>query len=130
MFLLDTNICIPYLNGTDESLKVRFREVSLSGLRLCSVVQAELLFGARKSDRVFENLRRLESLFSLLPSFPFGEAAAHHYGVIRTQLEKDGTPIGGNDLMIAAIALNENATLVTRNIKEFGRVAGLKVVEW
>lgn len=93
-------------------------------------MQAELLYGARKSEKTSENLVRLDKLFELLEVIDFDQRAAHHYGIIRAQLEREGTPIGGNDLMIGAIALAHDLTLVTRNLKEFRRIVGLKVVEW
>ena len=97
---------------------------------LCSVVKAELLYGARASARVGENLERLERLFALFPSLPFDDVAAAQYGALRTQLRRSGTPIGGNDMLIAAIALSADATLVTRNEKEFRLVPGLRVEVW
>ncbi len=97
---------------------------------MCSVVKAELLSGARASARVRENLERLARLFALFPSLPFDDEAAAHYGPLRAQLRRSGTPIGGNDMLIAAIALSNDATLVTRNEKEFRLVPGLRVEVW
>ncbi len=108
--MLDTNICIPFLNGTDESVRTRVAELGTSNLRLCSVVQAELLYGARKSAKVAENLSRLSHLFSLIDSVDFDRTAAEHYGATRVQLEKEGTPIGNNDLLIASITLAPSAS--------------------
>jgi predicted nucleic acid-binding protein len=82
---------------------------------LCSVVKAELLFGARKSQRVDANLTKLGEFFAAMESAAFDDVAAEHYGRLRAQLEAAGTPIGANDMMIAAIALAVGATLVTRN---------------
>ena len=101
-----------------------------SDIRLCSVVKAELLYGARKSARVSANLERLSQFFATLESLPFDDAAAEHYGLLRTHLESAGTPIGALDMMIAATALAAGATLVTRNQREFHRVAGLSVETW
>jgi tRNA(fMet)-specific endonuclease VapC len=128
--LLDTNVCIAYLNGTDERVRARLTAISPQDVVLCSVVKAELLFGARKSQRVEENLRRLEIFFGSLNSLPFDDRAASHYGIIRAQLEAAGTPIGANDLLIASIALGSDLTLATRNVGEFRRLAGLRADEW
>jgi len=130
MRLLDTDICIAYLNGTDPQVKKRLLELAPDDVCLCSVVKAELLFGARNSMRVAENLQRVFAFFELLSSLPLDDAAAEHYGVIRTQLTREGTPIGANDMFIAAIALTHDCTLVTRNTREFSRVMGLRVEAW
>ncbi|MBL9039521.1 MAG: PIN domain-containing protein [Archangium sp.] len=129
-WLLDTNICIAWLKGSDAKLRDRVLKTAPAELWLCSVVKAELLYGARKSTRVEENLRRLDAFFSELGALPFDDRAATHYGLIRAQLERAGTPIGPNDLMVAAIALAADATLVTRNGAEFRRVPGLRVETW
>lgn len=128
--LLDTDVCIVYLNGTDETLRDRLLDTPPEELRLCSVVKAELLFGARNSARVAENLERLGQFFSPLASLPFDDAAAEHYGALRAWLQRGGTPIGGNDMLIAAIALAHDCTLATRNVGEFSRVPGLRVQRW
>ena len=122
--LLDTNLCIAFLNGEDEAVRDRLLTLAPDDARLCSVVKAELLYGAHHSQRVAENLARLEAFFA-----PDDEAA-EWYGVIRSQLRREGTPIGGNDLMIAATARAAGLTLATRNQGEFRRVPGLRVEVW
>jgi tRNA(fMet)-specific endonuclease VapC len=129
MLLLDTNIWIAFLKR-DRSVLARLRETSATEIRLCSVVKAELLYGARKSQRVHENLRTLETLFGLYESLAFDDEAAHRYGMLRAQLERDGKPIGGNDLLIAAIAIALDLVVVTRNEREFRRVPGLRLERW
>ncbi|BCM92250.1 tRNA(fMet)-specific endonuclease VapC [Abditibacteriota bacterium] len=129
IFLLDTNVCVQYLTKRNE--KVVSRVIAESRrITLCSIVKAELLAGAHKSAKPTENLRVFSSFFSVLPSVDFDDAAAEHYGRIRTQLERAGTPIGPNDLLIASIALANNLTLVTHNTREFGRINGLKIEDW
>jgi tRNA(fMet)-specific endonuclease VapC len=76
------------------------------------------------------NLARLSDFFRAMDSMPFDDVAAAHYGLLRAQLESVGTPIGANDMMIAATALAGGATLVTRNQREFARVAGLSIESW
>ncbi|MFP4596968.1 MAG: type II toxin-antitoxin system VapC family toxin [Persicimonas sp.] len=93
MFLLDTNACIRFLNGTSKPLVERVHDCRPSEIALCSIVKAELLFGAQNSDRVEENLETLRKFFSPLVSFPFDDRAAHHYGEIRRELSKRGEPI-------------------------------------
>lgn len=128
--LLDTNICVAFLNEKDARLRRRFHGTTPGDLRLCSVVKAELLYGARNSARVEENLAKLQRFFAAFESLPFDDAAAEHYGILRTQLRRSGTPIGANDMMIAATTLAHDVVLVTRNEGEFFRVAGLPVEIW
>jgi tRNA(fMet)-specific endonuclease VapC len=128
--LLDTNICIAFLNGSDPAVRDRLLAEQADDLALCSIVKAELLYGARNSIHVESNLRKLERFFEPFRSFEFGDAAADWYGQIRAHLRRSGQLIGANDLMIAAIALAEDATLVTRNHDEFRRVVGLRLETW
>lgn len=130
MYLLDTNACIRILNGTSTSLSARLRVASRSMVRLSSVVKAELLFGARKSSRVAENLRLLERFFDTIASLPFDDRCAEEYGLLREELDRAGTPIGPNDLLIAATARAHRAVLVTHNVREFSRVADLRLEDW
>ncbi|MBI2690300.1 MAG: type II toxin-antitoxin system VapC family toxin [Acidobacteria bacterium] len=127
--LLDTNIWIALAKG-DSSAIAALRALPHSQIVCCSIVRAELLYGARKSQRVAANLHWLDELVGHYLSLPFDDSAAAYYGSIRTLLERDGLPIGGNDLMIAAIALAHDCTLVTRNVREFRRVPGLRLELW
>lgn len=129
-YLLDANTCIQYLNGRSEAVRRRFESHRPEELNLCSVVKAELLYGAVKSVRVAENLARLDDFFSRFLSIPFDDDAAVAYGGIRARLERAGTPIGPNDLLIAATALSHDCTLVTHNKREFSRVEGLRLEDW
>lgn len=130
MYLFDTNACIRILNNWSAPLVSRFRATRPSQVLLSSVVKAELIFGARKSDRPAENLRVLHNFFEPLVSLPFDDACAAPYGTIRLELERLGTPIGANDLMIAATAIANDVTLVTHNLDEFARVADLRYEDW
>lgn len=130
MYLLDTNICIHLLNRADARIEQHFRARSPAEIVLCSVVKAELLYGAHRSTRVDANLQRLRLFFSPLASLPFDDRCVETYAMIRTDLAVQGKLIGPNDLMIAAIARTHQATLVTRNVGEFGRVAGLQLEDW
>jgi len=130
MWLLDTNACVALLNGSSASLAERLASRRPSEIRLCSVVKAELLFGARRSERSPDNLRLLDTFFARFASFPFDDRCATEYARVRHDLQGSGTPIGPNDLMIAAIAVSNDVTLVTHNVREFARVAGLKVEDW
>jgi len=97
---------------------------------LCSVVQAELYYGAYRSSATAKNVSLLTALFPLFPSIAFDDAAANVYGRVRSDLERIGKVIGPSDMMIASIALAHDLTLVTHNVSEFSRVAGLKLEDW
>ncbi len=130
MYLLDTNVCIHLLNQHHSGIEEHFRQCSPAEIALCSIVKAELLFGARHSQYVEANLQRLEMFFSPLASLPFDDDCAAIYARIRNDLSIQGCLIGPNDLLIAAIALAHDAVLVTHNQKEFCRVAGLRLIDW
>lgn len=130
MKLLDTDVCIHLLNAREPALIDRFRAHSPLELVVCSVVRAELLWGARNSARPQENVERVRVFAAPLQSMMFDDRCAEHYAVIRADLSARGQLIGPNDLLIAAIALANQATLVTRNLREFQRVAGLSVEAW
>lgn len=129
-FLLDTNICIALLNAKDQELVKRLRKHQKDCFFICSVVKAELYYGAKKSVHRSQNEERLKIFFEEFQSLPFDDECSIHYGSIRASLEMAGTPIGANDLMIAAIALQNRLTLVSRNTKEFERIPSLQLEIW
>jgi len=130
MFLLDTNVCIHLLNNRHSQIETEFRQHSPAEIALCSVVKAELLFGARHSKKVEQNLQRLKQFFQPLSSLTFDDKCAEEYGTIRADLSTQGKIIGPNDLMIASIAKAHDAVLVTNNMKGFSRITGLRLVDW
>jgi len=130
LYLLDANVCIRILNGSSDALTVRLRETPRPLVRLSSIVKAELLYGARHGSQAAANLRLLARFFATIASVPFDDACAEEYGVIRNELERAGTPIGPNDLLIAATARAHDLVLVTHNTREFSRVAGLQLEDW
>lgn len=130
MFLLDTNTCIQLWQRHHLSIRRRFATYSPAQIALCSIVKAELLYGAYRSQRATHNVPLLQALFAPLQSLPFDDVAAEHYAQIRADLTQKGQLIGGNDMLIAAIARAHNATLVTHNMGEFSRVVGLNCVDW
>ena len=130
IYLLDTNVCIHLLNEKHLNIQQHFRLHKPADIALCSVVKAELLYGARRSQRMNANLQLLKTFFAPLQSLPFDDECAEHYGQIHADLLNQGKPIGPNDTMISAIARAHDATLVTHNISEFGRVAELRLEDW
>ena len=129
MLLLHTNVCVEVLRG-NRVVAERLAAYTPSQIVICSVVYAELQHGARASAAVARNLRGVEAFCLPFVSLPFNDDCARIYGQVRAELQRMGTMIGGNDLMIAATALEAGATLVTNDIDEFSRVPELSVVSW
>ena len=128
-YLLDTNIVIYVLKRRPIEVLSLFN-ANATRMAICSITLAELLHGAEKSTRVAENLSVIEDFCSRLEVLPYGFKAAQHYGAIRAALEKQGRPIGINDLHIAAHARSEGLVLVTNNTSEFERVPALELENW
>jgi len=129
-YLLDTNVCARYLNGRSLVIRERLQSTNVEDIAVCSVVKAELFYGAMKSNNPQITLARQQQFLSLFISLPFDDITALTYGRIRAELGANGTPIGPNDFQIAAIALTHNLTLVTHNTREFNRVNGLVIEDW
>jgi tRNA(fMet)-specific endonuclease VapC len=121
-----------YLRQTDVGLVQKIRQTSPADIRLCSVVLAELYYGAfhGSSANRNHNLGLLTQLRASYVSEPFDDAAAVEYGRIRADLAARGMLIGPNDLLIAAVVLAHRLTLVTHNTAEFSQVAGLTLEDW
>ena len=130
MYLLDTNVCIHLLNQRRPGIQQHFQQCSPGEIALCSIVKAELLYGARHSQRVEANLQLLTRFFAPLVSLPFDDRCAEEAGLIRADLAGQGSPIGPNDLLIAATARAHDAVLITHNSGEFARVTGLRMEDW
>ncbi len=129
-YLLDTNACIRYLNRRSVGVLRRLQALKPQDVAVCSVVKAELFYGAMRSNNPQKTLAKQQKFLSQFVSLPFDDRAAEVYGKIRAELAAKGTPIGPNDLMIAAIAIVNNVTLVTHNTREFSRVNGLRIEDW
>lgn len=129
-YLLDSNTCIQFLNDSHAGVRRQMFSHLPSDLAVCSIVKAELLYGAYRSARIPANLQRLKTFFEPLRSLPFDDASVQSYGQLRAVLTGKGAAIGANDMLIAAIALTHGLTLVTHNTREFGRVDGLNLEDW
>lgn len=127
-YSLDTNAVISLMNGKPAGLRDRVRRLAPDEAVMSTVVLHELVWGAYKSERVEKNLERLRRL--RLPIVAFGDEDAHAAGQIRAELNRIGTPIGPYDLLIAGQARARGLTVVTGNVREYGRVEGLAVEDW
>jgi tRNA(fMet)-specific endonuclease VapC len=129
-YFLDTNICIYFLNNRFPCLVERLASKKRGNIKIPVMAAAELAYGAQKSVSQEKTLYVVKNFLDNFEIAPFDNGAVGVYGEIRANLEKKGEPIGANDLIIAAIALAQNGTLVTHNTGEFMRVEGLQVEDW
>ena len=128
--MLDTDTCAFILRRTSDTLLVRIQEVPLRQQAMSVVTYAELLYGVQLSSKKKANQDAVDLLSRHLAILDWSSDAAQHYAEIRADLKKKGAMVGANDLMIAAHARSVDATVVTNNTKDFGRVKGLKIENW
>ena len=129
-YLLDTNICVLLIRQKSPQVLARLTAQGLSDVAISSITVAELQFGVYKSSQVDQNQQALDQFLLPLNILAFDSVAALSYGQIRAALERQGLPIGSLDTLIAAHALSVQLTLITNNVREFSRVAGLKIEDW
>ncbi len=127
--MLDTNIVIYTMKNKPAEVKEAFKS-HYGHLCISSITLMELVYGAEKSLSPEKNLDILEGFSARLEVLSYDEKAAHHTGQLRAELAKVGTPIGPYDHMIAGHARSQGLILVTNNMKEFGRVSGLRLENW
>ncbi len=128
-YLLDTNIISDLIREPQGTVTQHIERVGPGQVCTNVVVACELRFGARKSDSQ-KLAARIDQLLSYLPVHPLEPGVDQAYARLRLALEQKGRPIGPNDLLIAADALTRGCTLVTDNMREFRRIAGLAVENW
>jgi tRNA(fMet)-specific endonuclease VapC len=129
-YLLDTDICIYIAKQKPAQVLTRFGRLRPGDVGMSVITYLELVYGACKSERAEANLAKIEELRLIIPALSLDTAVANHYGRLRTELERKGSPIGGYDMLIAAHALSLGLTLVTNNVREFSRVEGLRLDNW
>lgn len=129
-YLLDTNICIYIQRQRPPAVLERFSRLRAGDAAISVVTWGELRYGAERSQHRAKVLSALDEFSSLVPVLPMPDAAGEVYGKLRAALEAKGIPIGNNDLWIAAHAKTAGLTLVSNNLREFERVAGLKLQNW
>jgi len=132
-YLLDTNTVSYFLRDHSPALTARLMGTAPDALAVSVITAGELQFGLKKLGPGFRTTAlaaRLDKLLAAISTLPLEPEVANQYGHIRTYLEAKGTPIGGNDLWIAAHALAKDLTLITHKLREFERVPGLKVESW
>lgn len=129
LYLLDTNIISDLVRNPEGTVAGRLESLIEHEVCTSIIVAAELRFGVEKKGAVRLAIQ-LETLLDDMQIVAFEPPAERRYATVRAQLERDGTPISGNDMLIAAHALALDAVLVTGNVREFERVEGLRVENW
>jgi len=128
-YMLDTNIVSNLVRNPHGRIADRIKAIGEPNICTSIIVAAELRYGTTK--KVSPRLSaQVEAVLDAIDTLPLDYPADEIYGSIRTQLELAGTPIGGNDLLIASQAIALDHTLVTDNDKEFARIDGLRVENW
>ena len=127
--MLDTNVLSDLVRAPQGAVAARIAEVGARRVSIGVVVAAELRFGAAKNGSAKLG-RQVDAVLSAIEIRPMAEPVDRHYAQLRTTLERRGSPIGPNDMLIAAHALAEEAILVTANTREFSRIDGLATEDW
>lgn len=133
VYLLDTNTVSYFLRNHSPALSDRLLGMAPEALAISVITAGELRFGLKRlapGQRANALGLRLEQILESFATLPLPPDAGKHYAATRAHLEAQGTPIGGNDLWIAAHALASDMTLITNNLREFQRVPGLRVEDW
>ncbi|MFZ5736058.1 MAG: type II toxin-antitoxin system tRNA(fMet)-specific endonuclease VapC [Pseudomonadota bacterium] len=128
-YMLDTNICIYVIKNRPPSLQDKFNALA-EQLCISSITLGELIYGAEKSARRIENLDTIANFTARLDVLPFADKAAAHYGQLRAELERAGTPCGAYDMQIGGHARSEGLIVVTNNMREFARMPGVRTENW
>jgi len=129
-WMLDTDTCIYVMKHHPPQVQTLLRRVAIGELGISAIVLAELQFGIQKSQRREDNAAALADFLAYCLVLDWPQEASGVYAEIRNALESRGTPIGSNDLLIAAHARHLGCTLVTNNVDEFSRVSGLTIENW
>ena len=130
LYLLDTDMCSYAIRGVSAALDVKLATARPDSLAISSVTRAELVFGLEKRGNPRALSRLVHHFLDRIAVMPWDADAADQFARLRAQLERNGTPIGTFDTMIAGHALALKATLVTNNQKHFQKVQALKVENW
>ena len=130
IYYLDSNICVYFLKGLYPSIMENIQNINPNNIKIPSIVKAELLYGAEKSQQKAKNLSTINRFLEPFEIIPFDDDCSILYSKIRSSMELKGTIIGPNDYIIAATVLAKNGILVTNNKKEFERIKSLKIENW
>ncbi len=129
-YVLDTDTCSYIMKRSHPQLLTKIQTIPLVQQAVSVITMAELLYGAKLSSKPTLAIKSYEAFIRHLAALDWTQEAAEHYADIRADLKRRGEMIGANDLLIAAHARSIKSVLVTNNVREFGRVKGLRVENW
>jgi tRNA(fMet)-specific endonuclease VapC len=129
MKILDTDILVSILRGKKDAEDI-LDYLNGEDIAISAITAFELYYGAFKSERMSENIREVDGLLSSYPIINFDKNASKEAGKIYTKLENAGKDIGIRDVIIGAICRANDASLITRNVKHYSRIEGLKIEKW
>ena len=129
-YMLDTDTCSYVMKRSNAAVLRRLQRVPVADVCMSVVTKSELLYGVEVSPRRAQDAAALAAFLPYVEVLDFPDEAARNYAEIRADLQKPGSPIGANDLFIAAHARSLGLTLVTNNTAEFSRVTGLRLENW
>jgi tRNA(fMet)-specific endonuclease VapC len=128
-YLLDTNICIYFLNQ-DQSVTEKMGKISVDDMAISIITIAELQFGAFNSNKINENLERIKYLRNIMKTINLNTAITEEYAKIKSSLRKSGNLIDDFDILIGSTAIVNNLILVTNNQQHFDRIDNLLTENW
>lgn len=129
-YLLDTNVCIVYIKFPNSNVRLVFTTTPVSEIAISSIVRYEMHYGSLTSSNPVRSLQIQNNFLNQFEPLLLDDSICKEAAKIRADLSKAGTIIGAYDILIAATAISHGLTLVTHNVSEFGRVAGLHVGDW
>jgi tRNA(fMet)-specific endonuclease VapC len=128
-YLLDTNICIYFLNQ-NQSITEKISKISVDDMAISIITIAELQFGAFNSNKTKENLERIKYLRNIMKTINLNTAITEEYAKIKSSLRKSGNLIDDFDILIGSTAIVNNLILVTNNQRHFNRMDNLLTENW
>jgi tRNA(fMet)-specific endonuclease VapC len=128
-FIIDTDTCIYWLKG-NENIENNIIRNGMENIFIAVITECELFYGAHKSAKKEENLAVIDDLKTKIKTIHTAGGVPSIYGKHKAELESKGQPLDDADLLIASIAVFNNATLVTNNVDHFKRISGLKIENW
>ena len=129
-YLLDTDICIYYINGFQLNVRENIHQHSASDIVVNAITKCEMYAGSSGSRNPVRSRAKQDFFLRQFASLPFDDRAADKYGDVFAELKRSGNLISEMDLQIAAIALAHHLTLVTHNTRHFGRIPNLAIEDW
>jgi tRNA(fMet)-specific endonuclease VapC len=129
-YMLDTNICIYLIKRKPVKVFNRFSKLKVGQICISVITHSELEFGVSNSFHVEQNREALSEFLAPIDILDYPSGASAYYGALRADLKRKGTPIGANDMLIAAHAIHSGLVLVSNNVKEFRRIKNLAVENW